>query len=389
MEPLKRQYRESIIALSHALETARRFLNHDSPEVHETIRRIARCLWAAGSTYRVEEIAREASWLEKADTVEIPVLLENLDRTFSELTTGAGHDKLTVLVVEDDPNARKILKNLLTLPGREIRFVEGAAEALANLMDREISLVILDLNLPGGDGRDFLLQLRSFPGTSLLPVIVLTANDQAQVEAECLALGADLFLRKPYDPELLAVAVAGRLQRSADIARQARQDLLTGLPNRSALEEIFARAASFAARRREPLSLSIMDLDRFKSVNDTFGHAVGDEVLRRTATVLARSLRRSDQIGRWGGEEFVVIFPHTGVHGAKIAMEKALAALRQETFTTPLGKTFQVTFSAGIAEVAPGMLVQEAVAEADRLLYIAKAQGRNRVLNALDAPPAA
>jgi two-component system, cell cycle response regulator len=139
-----------------------------------------------------------------------------------------------------------------------------------------------------------------------------------------------------------------------------------------------------ASRSKEPLTVAILDVDRFKSVNDIYGHAMGDRVLRRLATVVGRSLRASDLLSRWGGEEFAVFFPNTDLSKARLALNKALIAFRAEKFTTKDGRTFQVTFSAGVAEVKQGQNVEQAIAEADRFLYLAKASGRDHVLTEAD-----
>jgi two-component system cell cycle response regulator len=180
----------------------------------------------------------------------------------------------------------------------------------------------------------------------------------------------------------LAAAVATRLQRTSETNREARQDPLTGLPNRAAFREACERARSLARRKREPLSLAILDLDRFKSVNDKYGHPVGDEVLRGVASVLTRALRGSDMVARWGGEEFVALLPNTGQKGAVQSLERALDDLRRERFTGKDGAAFSVTFSAGVVPYPDNVTLEEAVSAADRLLYLAKVAGRNRVFGA-------
>src|SRR5205085_2816855 len=146
----------------------------------------------------------------------------------------------------------------------------------------------------------------------------------------------------------------------------------------------FLRNVSLAARKREPIAAAILDLDRFKHVNDTYGHAMGDEVLRKAASIIGGSLRKSDLLARWGGEEFVALLPNTGADGAANAVRKALDSLAANVFEAPGGRTFHVTFSAGVAEVVADAGMEETVAEADRFLYLAKAQGRNRVVTAKD-----
>jgi diguanylate cyclase (GGDEF)-like protein len=157
------------------------------------------------------------------------------------------------------------------------------------------------------------------------------------------------------------------------------RDALTGLANRAAITQIYARERAVSARAHRPFSLALIDLDRFKSVNDTHGHASGDEVLRRTAAAISASLRRSDAVGRWGGEELVVLLPNTDATGAGLAIEKALAAVRAQRFLGKDGAGFSVTFSAGVVATTANEAIDDAMARADALLYAAKAAGRDRV----------
>ncbi|MDQ3368053.1 MAG: diguanylate cyclase [Myxococcota bacterium] len=187
----------------------------------------------------------------------------------------------------------------------------------------------------------------------------------------------------------LAFAVAA-FQDVRELRRISTRDALTGLPNRVAITEAFVRERVLSERLGCSLVVAIIDLDRFKAINDTHGHAMGDEVLRRCAKVIAGSFRRSDLVARWGGEELVVAFPGTDLGGARLAVEKALVAVRAETYPTATGETFRVTFSAGVAQVERGETLDAAIARADVHLYAAKHAGRNRVSSgpdAVDSPP--
>jgi diguanylate cyclase (GGDEF)-like protein len=197
-------------------------------------------------------------------------------------------------------------------------------------------------------------------------------------------MGADAYFIKPFDPETLSVAVAAKLQQAIDIKRQSGHDLLTGLPNRAAYTRAFRRASMLALRSREPLTVAILDLDLFKTVNDTFGHAMGDEVLRRLSQVIVNTLRTSDLLARWGGEEFAVFFPNTDVASAKMALGNALKAVRAEKFVSKEGHVFSLSFSAGLSCAKAGYTTEQVIAEADRILYLAKQSGRNQILSPLD-----
>ncbi|MEJ7596388.1 MAG: diguanylate cyclase [Kofleriaceae bacterium] len=177
----------------------------------------------------------------------------------------------------------------------------------------------------------------------------------------------------------LRYAVAG-FQDVRELQRVAMRDSLTGLANRTAILQIYARERAVSARANRPFSIAMIDLDRFKSVNDTHGHASGDEVLKRTAATIVESLRKSDAVGRWGGEELVVLFPNTEVDGAARALDKVLSEVRALAFLGKDGAKFSVTFSAGAVVTGASESLEEAMARADVLLYEAKRAGRDRIL---------
>lgn len=294
-------------------------------------------------------------------------------------------DKVNILLVDDDPMTLHLLQTKLAGPGRTILTSGSGARGLAMLAEESVSLVLLDLMLPDMDGRKWVERLRDNAATAAIPVIILSGLGDSATRIQCFNLGVESYFAKPVDLEVLAAAVTSKLRQTAESSRRARVDLLTGLPNRAAFVEAFARARAFAERGGEPLSVSILDLDRFKSVNDLYGHDTGDAVLRGGSAAISGAIRRSDLLARWGGEEFVALFPKTNAADAKAALEKALKALRGTPFRSSKGQEFSVTFSAGVVEVAAGMAADAAVAEADRFLYIAKAAGRNRILCPTDS----
>ena len=159
---------------------------------------------------------------------------------------------------------------------------------------------------------------------------------------------------------------------------------MTGLANRSALLEAYDRTMLISSRSGKPFSIGLLDIDHFKQVNDTYGHKTGDEVLKGLSNTVKNVLRKSDLMARWGGEEFVVLFPDTRVDGAKAALQKALDSIREELFLSEDKKEFHITFSAGISSVGNEQKVGEAIAKSDRFLYKAKASGRNRIISESD-----
>jgi diguanylate cyclase (GGDEF)-like protein len=380
MLELRTWYRERLSTRIAALEKARAELKRPSPESIESIRRIAHSLRGSGATYGFPEITEVARGLEEAEEEQLTSWLDRLLATLRQAAAQGRVGRAGILIIEDDEEQSRFYEDSLAAPGRDFYVARTAAQAQSFLEEKEISLILLDLVLPDTDGRNLLLKLRDRLATAAIPVVVITVKNASQVRDECLALGADDFLEKPVTRESLEGTVSARLRSGSDMARELRRDPLTGLPNRASFHEFFHRARCAAMTAREPLTVGLLDMDTFKQVNDLFGHAMGDQVLRRVAAILSRTLRGTDFLARWGGEEFVAVFPKTDAAGAVKAFQKALAAVRGEPFSLPDGRTLQVTFSAGVAQVSEDMGAEEAVNEADRYLYLAKEAGRNRVL---------
>lgn len=384
MDPLTDSYRRGLSAAIEALGSAWKAFRDRAPDAIDSIRRVARSLRGSSVAPALPEIADLASILENARETEVPACLERLLAVLHEVTSSNVRDKAAILIIDDDRLTIRTLEEKLAGADREIYIAPNAAVAERILEEKDITLIILDIVLPDMDGRNFLIRLRERSRTAGIPVIVVSGLQGVQPKSECFALGADDYFEKPVNPDVLTSVVAARLKRAAEFTRELRRDVLTGLLNRVALREAFERAMSLAQRTKDPITLSVIDLDNFKSINDTYGHLAGDQVLRRVAILVSKVLRKSDLLARWGGDELVSLFQKTDHQGAARALERALQLLRQEQFQTPDGRTFQLTFSAGIAEVAQGATLANAIAAADRFLYLAKTTGRNRVLTPAD-----
>jgi len=389
MEELKRKYREGLAPRIKALEALVDAPDGPAPEAVESLRRIAHTLAGSGGTFGFPEITEAARALEYAPDPEIRTRSAALLEVLRKVAGAGTRDPGLVLIIDGDAAAAAHLEQKLARTGRRIVIAGTAIAAQRILAEQSPDLVLLDLVLPDLDGRNLITRIRDEPRTTAIPIIVMTALAREIIRTECAALGVDGFVEKPADPAAVAALVEARLKPEAPAPREAYHDALTGLSNRALFKEWFDRLRALSIRHRQPLALAFLDLDGFKSVNDTYGHAAGDEVLRRLAGMLKGTLRASDLAARWGGEEFVVLLPHTAKAGAVVALEKILEAFRRAPFTTPDGRTFQVTFSAGIVDVGETATLDEAVAQADRFLYLAKAEGRNRIVGAREsyAPP--
>lgn len=226
---------------------------------------------------------------------------------------------------------------------------------------------------------------RLYP-TERLPLARALAGEHCEIsDIEVRRRGTPIPLHVSGAPVKLGGKIAFAimaLQDVRELRRIATRDALTGLPNRMAFTEAFARERLRSERGSYPIALALIDFDHFKRVNDTFGHAAGDTVLRCGSTAIVDALRRIDIVARWGGEELIVLLPSTGLEHARQAIEKARAAVGALEFAVA-NTTLRVTFSAGIVEATASESLEELVARADAALYRAKGAGRDRVVTAV------
>jgi len=297
----------------------------------------------------------------------------------------------TVLVIDDSRAIRSATRDLLLLEVdlAVIEAVDGLT-GFRTLLEKNPDLVLCDLEMPLADGRKFLALRRSRPEVADVPVIMLTGDSDSERKADLLDLGAADYVTKPFHPrELLArVRVQLRLRQLTAQLRAANDtltaitvtDALTGLANRRRLDETLIIEVARAKRYGTPLSLAIADVDHFKKVNDTWGHDAGDDVLCGLARTLSRGVRRTDLAARLGGEEFVVLMPHTALNGANDVAERLRTAFAASTFSAG-GTEVRCTVSIGVAALDKGVDDgHKLLKAADVALYQAKSGGRNRVV---------
>jgi two-component system cell cycle response regulator len=296
---------------------------------------------------------------------------------------------IVVLLVEDSAAIRALVRRMLGAGGHTVVEAAGGAAALAVCREQQPDVMLLDVEMPEMSGWDVLAAMKADPELRDVPVVFLTGRSDTTDIVEGLRLGAHDYLRKPCEPtELLArVQAAARVKRLQDQLRQrneeldqiSRTDALTGLRNRRHVQEYLARLVSLARRNAEPIAVLMVDIDHFKSVNDRHGHDAGDAVLRQVADRMARNIRLEDMVGRWGGEEFLVVLPCTATEGAAELAERLRQVVADEPYRLGDGDVIPVTISLGCA----ASLTDDAgalVRSADAALYEAKEAGRNRVV---------
>jgi len=381
MEDYQKEYIRKLGSRIGALEAALGALDEDRADATASAHRIAHTLRGSGTTYGFPVITELAAYVEESAQDQLKDSLEALIKVLRALSTEVSGGSDTILVVDDSEEIRLILSAILERQGYRVLKAETASEARDLLEQEKISLIILDLILPDTDGRNFLMELKESFQTASIPTVILSAKSSPQIKAECYALGADNYFEKPIDPGLLSTHVAATIQSATRIQRETRVDNLTGLLNRAAFHETFQSAIKYAQRKKLSLSLALIDLDNFKSVNDSYGHTTGDEVLKYMAQSLSDGLRESDTVARWGGEEFTVLFPDTDAVSGRQALEKVLAYLKEHPFQDGAeGQMIPLSFSAGVIDVDVSLSLDKTFSAADQLLYVAKESGRNRVV---------
>ncbi|MEI6125108.1 MAG: diguanylate cyclase [Pseudomonadota bacterium] len=283
-----------------------------------------------------------------------------------------------VLVCDDEQNTLTLVTYNLEKIGFRILTASNGRAALDLLQKEKVDLILSDIMMPGIDGFDFYERVKLNIETRNVPFVFLTAKTQSEYETKGLRLGADEYIKKPFDPSVLIARIHSVLARRKTFDLMTRTDPLTHLLNRTVLEDEVGKELHRLKRYKSAGSLVFIDLDNFKHINDTYGHSTGDFVLIRFSKLVGQLTRSMDIAGRYGGEEFVLFLPETGLQKAGEVIERLLHEFRNLVWEGPEMKT---TFSAGIAEaVRDGDEFCVLCSHADQAMYHAKHQGKDRVV---------
>jgi diguanylate cyclase (GGDEF)-like protein len=299
-------------------------------------------------------------------------------------------DNFAVLVADDSAVYRELVKQSLATADYPVLFASRGHQAIEIFEREHPSLVITDWTMPDLTGIELCQRIRAGVWPNYTYIIIITSYAEKDMVVKGLSAGADDYLTKPFHrDELLARVRVGR--RLIDLQRQiesknrlleelALTDALTGLPNRRALEEWASRQLSGASRHGFAVWAVMIDLDRFKDVNDMYGHNAGDEVLKAFAKILKRNTRLSNISGRIGGEEFLYVLTHESEQTVQVAVERVRKQFEEEKFCFNNG-TVSFTASFGVAGFCGKKppTFSELLNRADDALYAAKHSGRNRI----------
>ncbi|MFT3849433.1 MAG: diguanylate cyclase [Propionivibrio sp.] len=292
--------------------------------------------------------------------------------------------KHRVLVVEDSRVAVALIQRTLAEHGIDSRAIRDPGNLLDELKHYRPDLILMDMYMPRFNGVEATRVLRQMSAYKSLPIVYLSGETDVGMQVEALRLGGDQFLIKPFNPVLLAAVVKTKIERFRETQRSTRVDGLTGLYNHTAAKshlKAMAGALSNSVTPGKSLTVAMIDIDHFKSINDTYGHPVGDQVIRGLAWLLKGRLRTSDLIGRYGGEEFLVALPDVTPTKAREVIDRIREDFASLPHAHPSGALF-ATFSAGIASYPHFDTGENLTEAADYALLEAKRRGRNRVVEA-------
>ena len=267
---------------------------------------------------------------------------------------------------------------VLNSAGIVTRALTAPLSVMAELAEFQPDLIILDMYMPECLGTELAKVIRQHERHVSVPIIYLSAEDDLDKQLDAMSEGGDDFLTKPIKPRHLIATVRNRAARARSLKARMVRDSLTGLYNHTHTLQLLDDARFRARRDERPLTFAMLDIDHFKRVNDTYGHPMGDRVIKSLALFLKQRLRKTDHIGRYGGEEFAVVLPDTDAESAR----KVLEEIRQrfaEIHYPAQPHDLSCTFSCGIAELGEEMDIKTLAKQADEALYTAKHGGRNRV----------
>lgn len=282
-----------------------------------------------------------------------------------------------ILVIDDDIVFISYLKNVLEKEGYSVIVAYNGKRGLELIYELKPAIVFLDIMLPDTNGFSILQNIKKVKKDRMF-VAVMSANDCKENRVRSYNMGAFDFIPKPIDEEILISYVTNRLAYKKELEHSIVIDELTQVYNRKFMDSQFQKLIQQYNQNHEPFSIAILDLDYFKKVNDTYGHLVGDEVLKGFAALMMNLKRDHDIFCRYGGEEFVMLMPQTAIQDSYVLIERLRKSMEQKEFTAN-GVKFHVTFSAGLVEVTNTNLhPKKMLEEADQALYNAKQSGRNQ-----------
>ncbi|MBV8838063.1 MAG: diguanylate cyclase [Alphaproteobacteria bacterium] len=285
---------------------------------------------------------------------------------------------ISILIVDDDDLAAEFHAAILRKAGMQVTVATDPAAAVKSVESALPDMVLMDVQMPDVDGIELARIIRQARQYLALPILFLSAERDIDRQLEARRYGGDVFIKKPVDPLQLVSLVRLRADRARALRSMIERDSLTGLYNHGRFKDRIAHELERCRRIGAEFTLAMIDIDHFKQVNDTYGHPVGDRVIRTLSRVLTSGVRKIDIVGRYGGEEFGIILLDSPPLAALTVVDNLRKRFCDVAFDAA-GRQFGAAFSAGVAGSRDCTTLQQLVARADEALYSAKRAGRNRV----------
>ena len=315
-------------------------------------------------------------------TLEASSLLEKIE----VLTCVAQYEPYKVLIIDDSRSQATHTERVLNAAGIVTRTLLDPIRAMSELAEFQPDLIILDMYMPACTGTELAKVIRHNDRYVSVPIIYLSAEDDQDKQLDAMSEGGDDFLTKPIKPRHLITTVRNRAARARSLKSRMVRDSLTGLYNHTHILQLLEDCSFRARREGKPLCFAMLDIDHFKKINDSHGHPMGDRVIKSMALFLKQRLRKTDFIGRYGGEEFAIVMPDTEIQRAHNVLEEIRHRFAEIQYPAQPVDLF-CTFSAGVVALGPGDDSLSLASQADNVLYRAKRAGRNQVLSAVGDEP--
>lgn len=324
------------------------------------------------SRYALAEAGADAFFPEPVDAPQLAERIERLVHEQNELVSGK------ILILDDDEHLVAHYRTVLENAGFRVRAISKPETILSELSEFRPDIMLLDVRMGAYSGTTVAKLIRFDPEWVSLPIVYLSSEQDKHVQLEALAKGADEFMTKPVSDDYLVRTAQIRCYRARQLNELLIKDSLTGLLKHSVIKQEVENEHARCHRMSHVSSVAMVDLDHFKAVNDQHGHRTGDVVIKALANLLRNRLRSTDQIGRYGGEEFAIILPECTTDQAQKVLTQICEAFADISFATPEGD-LSVTLSAGIAALDAFASGSDALDAADQALYERKTAGRNGV----------
>ncbi|WP_417779542.1 diguanylate cyclase [Stutzerimonas xanthomarina] len=307
-----------------------------------------------------------------------PLDVTQLENSLENILNLELSEPYRVLIVDDDDDLSARYSLVLRNSQMLVQTLSDPSQLFEVMRDFDPEMVLLDMNMPDFTGIELAQMIRLNDEWLRVPIIYLSAETDINRQMAALLKAGDDFITKPISDNALTAAVFSRVQRARALSMALSRDSLTGLLKHADIKEQVALEVERAQRSGKPTSVVMLDLDHFKQVNDQYGHAAGDNVIRSLANLMRQRLRRIDSIGRYGGEEFVAVLPDCPAEQAKRIFDEIRLRFAALSFHAG-ARTFSVSLSAGISETDGHSGAGAMLELADQALYVAKHNGRNQV----------